>query len=125
MSDMHVLTEVASGRFTIVMHFAVPIGNNSVGVPWSVALINSGIGGTTSLPDGDGTAGTINTATEKIDIKAGTVFEHRKALLAESGGSSNLELQASIREFYAIEKTNILAVLQTELKYFGHTESEA
>ena len=123
MYDMHVLTGNNGNRWTVVMHFAVPAGNNSVGMLWKDALIKSGMGGTTALPDGDGTGGTIGT-TEKAAVEAGTVYEHSGSFLVESGGTSNAELRASLRSFYARERAKIIDDLQSKLKYFGYIESE-
>ncbi len=119
MADMHVLAGTG-GRWRVVMHFPVPGGNNTAGVPWSDAVKNSDAGGSTSLPDGDGTGGTIS-ATEKTAVEAGTILEHTGDFRVESGGS----VQATLREFYAKEKTDITAQLQRRLRYFGATESEA
>ena len=123
MADMHVVTGNENGEWDIIMHFAVPDINNDVGVNYRTALINSGSGVTTSLPDGDGTEGTID-ATEKASIESGALHEHRARFLVESGGSSNAELQTTLRAFYTQEKTRILDKLQMQLRYFGHTESE-
>lgn len=123
MADMHILTGDGL-RWTVVMHFTVPGGTNAAGISWTDALVNSGQGGTTSLPDGDGTGGTID-ATEKAAVLAGTVAEHSASFLIESGGSSGANVQAALREFYATQKTAVQAALQRRLKYFGATESEA
>ena len=40
MSNIHVL-EATGGRVHLVMHVAIPVGNNSAGVPWRTALIAS------------------------------------------------------------------------------------
>lgn len=123
MSDMHVLT--GDGKtWRIVMHFAVPGGNNAAGVSWADALVNSGLGGTTVLPNGDGTGGTI-VAAEKTAVENGTVFEHEADFRVESGGNSAGNIRASLREFYAAERAGVMAVLSTSLRYFGATESKA
>ena len=124
MADIHVSKGGSDSHYHIIMHLPSPGGNNSVGVAWSTALVNSGLGGSTSLPDGDGADGTISTA-EKASIEAGTLYEHSKEFPAESGGTSNAELRASLREFHSQEKISVTALLQTQLRYFGHTESEA
>ena len=123
MADMHVLAG-SGGRWQVVMHFAVPGGTNAAGVLWSDVLTNSGIGGSTILPDGDGTGGTID-ATEKVAIVAGTVLEHVGRFLVESGGTSAAGIRGSLREFYGKEKAAVIAQLQRQLRYFGATESEA
>ena len=132
MADMHVLSGDGS-NYRVVMHFAVPGGSNAVGVTWVAALLASlttidDLGNTvlppTVLLDGDGTGGTI-TAAEKALIEAGTLHEHSRTFRIESGGTSNAELRAALWEFYSQEKTRLTGNLQVNLKYFGHTESEA
>ncbi len=121
MADIHVLAGDGKSRWSIVAHFAVPDASNSVSVNWRTALVNSGLGGS-SLIEGTG-AGQI-TAAELAQVNAGALFEHHFQFLAESGGSSNLELQAALRSEYAKHETAVLASLQRRLKYFGHTESK-
>lgn len=123
MSDIHVLAGDGKQLWTIVMHFAVPNVNNSVAVNYRTALVNSGLGGATSMVEGTG-PGEIATA-EKASIETGALYERLVSFLAESGGSSNLELQASLRQLYTREKAATIANLQKKLRYYGHTESEA
>lgn len=127
MSDMHILVAGADGEYEIVMHFTVPPGNNSVGVPWSIALVNSmgndengnPLSPRTALRDG------VIDAAEKSAIEVGTVVEHIVTFRAESGGTANAQIRASVRAFFASEKSAVFASLAIRLKYFGHTESEA
>ena len=123
MSDMHVLDGNGS-TYRVVMHFPVSGGNNSVGTAWSTALLES------AGFNEDGTPATPTTALRTIDtiekdaIEAGTVFEHVGNFRIESGGTSNAALRASLREFYGLEKTRVIAEIQTRLRYFSHMESE-
>lgn len=123
MSDMHVLEADEDGRFKIVMHFAVPAGNNAAGVPFPTILVNAGRN-TTVLPDGDGNAGTISNG-EKTAIQNGTVREHVANDPIQSDGSTFDATQAALREFYAIEKTRSDNELTLRLPWFGRKESEA
>lgn len=127
MADMHILTANNNGQFRVVMHFPVPSGNNSAGVAWVDAVVNSGFGGTTTLPDGDGTGGTVDTAPggEKDDIESGAVFEHAAGFPIESSGNTIPKVRAALREFYAQEKLNLQNTLKRQLKWFGANESEA
>ncbi len=119
MAIMHILT--GNGiEYQVVMHFDVPVGSNSVGNSWGDVLINSGWGGTTQLVEGTG-LGEITPA-EKIAIEAGAVHEHSGSFRVESGGTSNDELQTSLREFYDLEEIRVINNLKRVLKYFGHTE---
>ncbi len=124
MADMHVLESSGDGlSWKIVMHFAVPDTNNAVSVNHRTALVNSGVGGTTVLVEGTG-PGQILTA-EKALIDTGEIFEHVAEFRVESGGTSTAQLRASIQGFYAAEKSRMLALLQSRLRYYGHTESES
>ena len=122
MADIHVLTGRKS-TWDLVLHIAVPDADNSVGVNYRDALIASGLGGTTSLPDGDGSAGTISDA-EKILIEAGQIVEHRVSIRLESGGDSDANRRDAIRAKYASEEVSYLAIIQKHLPYYGHTEAK-
>ncbi len=127
MADMYVLTGNNSNEWTIVMHFTVPDVDNAVGINFRTALVNSGIGlgedgRRTILPTGDDTGGTISTAEEAL-LDSGERFEHVGSFRAESGGTSNAAIRASIREFYAAQNTSVQAKVASQLRYFGHTES--
>ena len=126
MADMHILTGNNSREWSIAMHFVVPNANNTVGVNYRTALVNSGVGvgddGRRSvLPSGTG-AGEITTA-EEANLDNGSLFEHIASMRVESGGTSNAELQSTIREFYASENARVQAAIGSRLRYFGHTES--
>ena len=120
MADMHITTGDGE-RWTIVMHFPVPDVNNDVAVNYRTALVNSGIGGTTVMAEGVD-PGQIGT-TEKTAIEAGEVFEHVGTFRVESGGTSNVQLRDSIREFYTRAKVDVIDDMKSRLRYYGHTES--
>lgn len=73
MANVHVLTQ-SGGRLRIVFHVAIPNANNPRGVNYRTALVQMGQYGTTILPDGDGTAGTISAA-ERTQISSRAVVE--------------------------------------------------
>ena len=128
MADIYVLTGNNSNEWTLVMHFDVPDTNNAVGINHRDALVASGIGLNTEtnrrtiLPTGDDLGGTISTAEEAL-LDSGARYEHVGSFRAESGGTSNAALQASIREFYAAQNTRSQQDIGSRLRYFGHTES--
>lgn len=93
MSKFHVL-ETNAGEASVVLHSVMPAGNNSVGVSWKDANLNSGSQGTTVLSEGTG-AGQITTA-EKANIEAGDVLEVTGLIPVESGGAT----PASINELH-------------------------
>lgn len=121
MADMHILGGDGKRRWTVVMHFPVPDVNNVVGISYRTALVNSEIGSETIMAEGVG-PGQITTA-EKVQIEAGELFEHLISFLAESGGTSLVELRDALRAEYARQEANMIAEVQLKLKYFGHTES--
>ncbi len=125
MADIHILDGTGGGNsWTVVAHLDVPDTNNAVGVNYRTALVNSGRGGTTVLPDGDGTLGTIN-STEKTNITAGAVFEFTFTWEIERGGTTTAQLRSELRLEYSRRASLFTAQLQEDLKYFGHTESRA
>lgn len=131
MADMHILSGNNADEWTIVMHLPVPNVNNSVAVNFRTALVNSNLGrqvnndGTfgrrSILPSGTG-PGEITTA-EEASLDAGALFEHVAAFRAEGDGDTLLQLQATSREFFAVENARIQAAVGSRLRYFGHTES--
>ena len=123
MADMHILTGNGD-RWTVIMHLPVPNTNNPVGTNWRTAVVASRIGGSTSLPDGDGTGGTISAA-EKALIEAGEVIEHSASVRLESMGTVLADQRAALRAWFAAAKVNVLVEVQKRLRYFGYNESEA
>lgn len=122
MSDIHVLTGDGSQQ-RVVMHLPVPNTNNEVGVNYRTALVNSGLGGATTMTEGSG-AGQINTV-EKAKVEAGEVYEHSTTFELEGVGASTASQQAALRAAFTREKTAVVDKIQRQLKFFGHTESEA
>ena len=120
MSDTHIIEGGLQDKWKIVMHFPVPAGNNSVGLAWSTAIVNSGLNVPTILSIGDGNEGTITQA-ESDTIDAGTVFEHVIEILAETGGTSNAELKATLEGSYNSEKTRLTENLKRRLRYYSFT----
>lgn len=119
MADYHVLTGSADGNsFTVVHHVPVPgSGNNRAGVQWRTALVNSGLGGKTVLPDGDGTGGTISAA-EKAAITSGALYE-----VVEQFDTHPGETAAQLRDRVDTRHTALVAQVQAQLQgrltYFG------
>jgi hypothetical protein len=123
MADIHVLAGDGLGLWTIVLHFAVPNQDNNVSVNYRTALINSGLGGTSSMVEGDG-PDEITTA-ELAAVTAGELFEYIEAFLAESGATNNAEMLAAAQAMYAARETPVLNKLKRMLRYYGYTGSAA
>lgn len=123
MADYHVLTGSADGNaFTVVFHVPIPgAGTNRAGVPWRTALVNSGLGGKTALPDGDGTGGTVSAA-EKAQVAAGAVYEVAEQI-ATHPGETALQLRDRIDARHAALAASVQAELQGRLTYYGFTRT--
>lgn len=125
MANWHALTGGPDGNsYQVAYHLPIPNNNNRVGVNHRTALVNSGIGGTTVLPDGDGTDGTISAA-EKTQITNGEVFEHVEPF-ATNPGETLQQLAAKVNARHA-ELANVNGVFITELAnrlaYYGGVAS--
>lgn len=114
MSKIHVL-ETIHGIANVVLHTNTPAGNNSVGIAWKEAGLNSGKLGTTMLTEGTG-AGQITTA-EKAQVESGDVIEIVDSIHVESGGAT----ADSIDELAGPIINEYEAELQRKLNYFGYT----
>lgn len=123
MADYHVLTgSVDANSFSVVHHIPIPgSGTNRAGVQWRTALINSGLGGRTVLPDGDGTGGTVSAA-EKASIEAGAVFEVAEQV-ATHPGETALQLRDRIDARHTALVAAVQAQLQGQLSYYGFTRT--
>jgi hypothetical protein len=119
MAAIHVLDHVpGTAEYRVAVHWVVPGGTNSAGITWVAALLNSGMGGTTVLVDGDGTAGTITSA-EKAAIVAGTTAETVDTVRIDSValGNANAFLDAQATRIAAEAQTKLAALL----KFWGAT----
>lgn len=120
MANVHVLDRQGQ-NFRLAYHVAIPAANNGAGVSYRTAVVNSGLGGTTVLPDGDGTAGTISAA-EKAQLTAGEIVERVVLLDVMRGGNPNGAAIASlIQEHYNAVSAELLAGLQAALAQFGRS----
>lgn len=119
MSDIHVLTGDGKDDWTLIFHYAVPDVNNEVGVNYRVALINSGLGGTSAMDEGTG-AGKISTA-ELAQITTGELYEHSVSFLAESGATNNAEMVVEVKIQYTDAEAIVIDDLKRQLKYYGYT----
>lgn len=113
MANMHILT-IDGAEVTLLLHFAIPATNNVAGVSYRTIL--SRIYGTTQLPDGDGTAGTISVA-EKAQITAGEVVEALGTLKIGDSNPSGAQLDA----FHTAQRSAFLADVQTRYSRYGFT----
>jgi len=126
MADIQIIDGSGDGEsWRVAFHLDVPNVNNDVGVNFRTALINSGIGlnldtnRRTILPSGTG-PGQITTAEEAL-LDNGTLFERVVMIPAESGGKTNAQRLATVREYYAREDDDQQQQIGEKLRYFGFT----
>ena len=122
MADIHVLAGDGT-TWQIAMHLPVPNVNNAVGVNYRSALVNSGLGGSSRMTEGDG-AGQI-TATEVGLLASGELYEHLFRFRVEGNGADPAVIRDALRAAYTRELGLVIAVLQERLRYYGHTEAQA
>jgi len=116
MGSIHILTGGTNGVYTVAVHTTTPAGNNSVGVPWATAIVNSGRN-KTILPTGTG-AGQITSA-EAAQIAAGQVIE----TVMQWGDDPTWTNQQRIDDINLRAsqlQAETLARYGAELKYFGY-----
>lgn len=118
MANWHVLEKTGNG-YRMAYHIAIPAANNAAGFSYRTALINSGIGGTTILKDGDGTLGTID-ATEKSNIASGSLLE-QVVTVTPPGGLTGPQTITYINQDYTANSAVILADLQNRLSQYGRS----
>ena len=119
MANIHVLDRDGS-EFRVVVHIPIPNTLNSAGVSWRDALINSGIGGKTVLPDGNGTGGTIIGA-EKVQIVSGALYEVEDRLKPDSNNPDKPGDAAYLQAAFAVIRDRDWPLIQARLKWFGVT----
>lgn len=113
MARIHVL---AGGQ--CVVHGPVPAGNNAAGVSWKTAIVNSGYGGHTIMPEGND-AGQITTA-EKALIASGDLYEIVLTVHIPEG--ANAGQRAALLDIeIAKASSEEQAKLAKALRYFGAT----
>lgn len=120
MAKVHVLA-TDGGLTRVVFHIDVPAGNNGAGVAWTAVIVNSGMGGTTRLPDGAGTGGTISAA-EKTAIQAGTVYEVEERVSIPLG-LNTAQANAFLDALHAAKVTEVQAQITARLNLFGFTRT--
>jgi hypothetical protein len=117
MARLHILQQSGINVYGVVVHAPTPVGNNSAGVPWSVAIQNAGFANT-SLPVGNG-PGQITQA-EANQVEAGTLIEARFQW-GNDPSWTNQERQddLAVRAQQAVD--DVTANLVARLKFFGFT----
>ncbi len=128
MAKAHVLT--TQGQVSrVAFHISIPAaGNNGAGIQWRTAVKNSGVAfpegkaGTTILPDGDGTGGTIS-STEKTDLVNGLIVEAVSNDVTIPSGLTTAQANAFLDDLHAAKAAEVQAIIQARLQYFGYTRT--
>jgi hypothetical protein len=121
MSKVHVLERSGGDNYNCVAHFAVPVGNNSVNVPWKTAYLGSfGASAPSSvLLVGNG-AGKISQS-EANDITAGNLIE-----IPFSFGDDPTMTDPQRQALINLLADRAIADFQTSFaaryKYYGYTQ---
>ena len=117
MGSIHVLAGGRNGVYQVVIHTTTPAGNNSAGVSWATAIVNSGRN-KTILPTGNG-PGQITSA-EAAQITAGTVIE-TVMQWQDDPTFTNQQRIDDINLRAGQLQTETLARFGAELKFFGYS----
>lgn len=115
MANVHIL-DYDGPRLRFVFHVPIPNVNNPRGVNYRTALTQLGRYGTTILPDGDGTNGTISAA-EKAGIASRAVVE--VVHVVKRPQATNAALDA----LFAQAQAETQAGIQAELADYGVTRT--
>ena len=119
MANIHIL-RIDGRSVTAVAHVAIPGVNNDANIPYRTAIVRSGFGGSTILPDGDGTAGTISAA-EKTSIQSGALVEVPMRILLSALPGNTAQCNAFLDALFNAEQTRVRAEAQVSLRYYGAT----
>ena len=108
---IHIL-DSNNNSYKVAIHFAIPIGNNEVGLTWKSVGLESGIIGSTILKVG--TKPSNITQEEYDSIIAGDIIEIVKTIY--TGTATNEAVEA----LSDIEILNFQTEMALKLKYYGH-----
>ena len=113
MANIHILT-IDGSEVSTIMHFAVPATNNTAGTPWQT--IAARVFGHTTLPDGDGTQGTISAA-EKTSITSGALVEQLNIIKIGTSSPTGPQLDAA----FTAAQTAFQTAFQAAYQRYGQT----
>ena len=113
---IHATTYDTSGNCKVILHAAVPAGNNAIGNTWKATLIAAGRN-VTSMVEGTG-IGQITTA-EKASIVAGDVIEISGTIPT----SMIAQGATAIGVFADVLIANAIAKIGQEWNYYGWTSA--
>jgi len=116
MAKVHVLSMTSHGHFNALVHFPVPVGNNSANVSWKTAALAEGIIGNEAHPAAD--------EAEKPDIEAGDIVELQTVLCVDPTGMTGPEITALVDQRAENAKAAWITAQQVALKYYGYKQGE-
>lgn len=119
MAAINVLEINPNGMADVVIHFTVPVGNNSAGVTWKLAALNSGWSGKTKMATGTG-PGQISSADAAL-VASGDLIEIVVPIPAYDG-SGAIITSGKLTTIATAAQNDWLARAQAALKYYGYTQ---
>ncbi len=114
MSKVHILESDNNYGYKVAIHFATPVGNNSVGESWKDCGLADGSIGSTVLKVG--TAPGNVTQAEYDSIIAGNTIEIIRTITPGTTPTN-----AAVEELVDIRISEYQASMSNILKYYGHT----
>jgi len=101
-------SDVSGNGVNIIYHIPIATGNNRAGYSYRLALVASGIGGTTVMATGT-TNGKI-LAAELAQIQAGEIFEYQEQFFTSPG-----EIATALRDRVDARYTALLSIIPAQL----------
>ena len=116
MARLHIQGQVGLNLYDVIVHSPVPATSNSAGVPWAVAIKNSGRA-VTILQPGSGSG--LISPSEAAAIEAGTVLETRFQW-QDNPQWNNPQRLADLNDRATQAVSEALNRLSRELRFFGY-----
>jgi hypothetical protein len=120
MPKVHALETGPNGT-RVVIHVAVPVGNNVVAVSWQAAGLASGDLHPSVLPVGTGAGQT--TQVELDAILAGTTAELEATVPVDSGGVTGAARIATLNAAVTGAVRDWTSTLKAKLNFFGYVQA--
>jgi hypothetical protein len=118
MAKVHVLEQQGANLFRCIVHFAMPAGNNDVGVTWKAAYIAAGYNRPSSMSVGN--AGHQATTQENNQLTSGDLIEAEFSFVYDPVWTTT-EVNAALDAEAATRIASRTAELQALLRFYGYT----
>ncbi len=115
MAEYVILTNSDKGnRISGFAHTVVPSGNNSVGTPWSQALIEYLDSTVSQVPS------SVLPVGRQTELDAGSKYEW-PFTVGVNANDTPTNKEATVQAFLVAEEPEIIAVLENRLEFWGKT----